>query len=130
MEDQLIPRVPYSALAVLLVAFVGCALRQDGAPADTRRLSDATIRDILAHRVDAKQSAGLVVGIGQRDTSRFVAYGTFNGPDTPSINEDTVFEIGSVTKVFTATVLADMVTRGEVALQEAARRRNHHSSGR
>ena len=59
-----------------------------------------------------------MVGIANRDTSRFIAYGTFNGAGTPHVTEDTVFEIGSVTKTFTATVLAEMVARGAVALED------------
>jgi CubicO group peptidase (beta-lactamase class C family) len=35
------------------------------------------------------------------------------------LNGDTVFEIGSITKVFTALLLADMVARGEVQLTDS-----------
>src|SRR5262249_5931730 len=35
-----------------------------------------------------------------------------------TVNGDSVFEIGSVTKVFTAILLADMVERGEVSLND------------
>jgi CubicO group peptidase (beta-lactamase class C family) len=48
-----------------------------------------------------------------------MAYGTFDGLDTPAVDERTIFEIGSVTKMFTGTVLADMVLKGEVKLQDA-----------
>jgi len=34
------------------------------------------------------------------------------------VGADDVFEIGSITKVFTASILADMVTRGEVRLDD------------
>jgi CubicO group peptidase (beta-lactamase class C family) len=37
---------------------------------------------------------------------------------TGDVQEDSLFEIGSVTKVFTALVLADMVERGEVRLSD------------
>ena len=40
------------------------------------------------------------------------------GPDSLPIDADSVFEIGSITKVFTAIVLADMADRGEVALDD------------
>ncbi len=38
-----------------------------------------------------------------------------SGPD--SVNPDSLFEIGSITKVFTGILLADMVIRGEVSLE-------------
>jgi serine-type D-Ala-D-Ala carboxypeptidase/endopeptidase len=123
MERTLIQRIPYSALAlIILLPLLGCAVRHEGGRADPQQLRDGTIRSNLVHRVAMKQSAGLVVGMANRDTSRFVSYGTFNGPGTPSITENTLFEIGSVTKVFTATVLADMVARGEVALEDPVAR--------
>jgi CubicO group peptidase (beta-lactamase class C family) len=99
MERNLLPRIPYSAPSlIMLLALSGCALSHENVRSETQQPSDATIRSILARRVDAKQSVGIVVGIANRDTSRFISYGTFNGPGTPHVTEDTVFEIGSVTK--------------------------------
>lgn len=38
--------------------------------------------------------------------------------DDRALDADTVFEIGSITKVFTALLLADMIVRGEVAADD------------
>ncbi len=78
---------------------------------------DSTVLAIVRQRVDEKHNAGIVVGLlhhGER--SRVVAYGL--GAADRRLDGNSVFEIGSITKTFTATVLADMVRRGEVRLDE------------
>jgi len=76
--------------------------------------SDSAVSAMLAPRVQAlpdsgKHGEGIVVGLldkGQRVISR------------GGVVVDDVFEIGSITKVFTASLLADMVGRGEVRLDD------------
>src|SRR4051794_9224092 len=69
-------------------------------------------------RVDAKKSVGMVVATIEADgSSSMAAYGSA-GPGAKPLDADSVFEIGSISKVFTATLLADMVDRGEVKLDD------------
>jgi CubicO group peptidase (beta-lactamase class C family) len=79
------------------------------------------IRDILVKRVDQqKQAVGIVLGVIEPAGRRVVAYGNVAKGDPRTIDGDTIFEIGSVTKVFTSLLLADMVARQEVALDDPA----------
>jgi D-alanyl-D-alanine-carboxypeptidase/D-alanyl-D-alanine-endopeptidase len=79
------------------------------------------IREILVKRVDQqKQAVGIVVGVIEPAGRRVAAYGNLANGDARSLDGDTIFEIGSVSKVFTSLLLADMVQRKEVALDDPA----------
>jgi serine-type D-Ala-D-Ala carboxypeptidase/endopeptidase len=88
-------------------------------PASGSSPSDAEIKTILADRIDtAKKSVGMVVGVIGAQGSHTVGYGKMSATDPRTPDGDTVYEIGSVTKVFTSLLLADMVQRGEVKLDD------------
>ncbi len=78
--------------------------------------SDDAVRKILADRVQNGSNLGLVAGIIGPDGSSVVSYGVFDQNDGRTPDGNTLFEIGSITKVFTSLLLADMVQRGEVSL--------------
>lgn len=69
-----------------------------------------------AERVAAGQYPVLVIAVVDGDKSQIAAYGVL--PDGKPADADTVFEIGSTTKTFTATLLAEAVTKGRVTLDD------------
>ncbi len=77
------------------------------------------LRPLLLNRTDeARKALGIVVGLVDATGERFIASGVTAPGGTVAPDADTVFEIGSITKVFTSLVLADMVVRGEVKLED------------
>lgn len=79
--------------------------------------SDSVVRAIIRQRVDEGRNVGIAVGLVDADgRTRFLAYGRGAG-GTP-LDEHSVFEIGSITKTFTAALLADMVASGAVRLDQ------------
>ncbi len=77
----------------------------------------AAVRQVLKDAVDNGHTVGIVVGIVDANGRSFFSYGKTAGAGR-DVDGDTVFEIGSVTKTFTATLLADMVQRGLVGLDD------------
>lgn len=82
-------------------------------------LSEDAIRRLLVDRVDERRlSVGMGVGVTEANSHRFVAYGCRDTCGGSPVNEKTLFEIGSITKLFTALLFSDMAVRGEVRLDE------------
>ena len=72
---------------------------------ETKTRIDPLISPLLARY----QHLGLVVGLQIGERSVVYGYGTLDETRLTLPNERTVFEIASITKVFTATLLAIMV---------------------
>lgn len=106
----------YFACGVLLLALVMPALAEAPRPS---AISTAMAHQMLVARIDSQhQGTGIVLGIIDRSGKRVLAYGTMGVGDTRPVDGDTVFDLGSITKVFTALVLSEMVQEGELALDD------------
>ena len=107
---------PRATLAVILLATAAEATAAQSFP------SDSAILAIISQRVGEGRSAGIVVGLVEPDgRTRVVAFGD-PGPGKLPLDANTVFEIGSISKVFTSTVLAQMVSQGKVKLDDPAQK--------
>jgi serine-type D-Ala-D-Ala carboxypeptidase/endopeptidase len=65
------------------------------------------------------QAPGVVVIVGVIEDGKASIYTAGTPPHgAPALNQDTLFQIGSISKTFTATLLAEMVERGEIRLDD------------
>ena len=75
---------------------------------------DGDLSAVLASGpLSSEAHGGAVIGIVQDGARQLFVYG--------AANEDSIFEIGSISKTFTALILAQMVEQGKVKLEEPLR---------
>jgi len=84
--------------------------------------ADEDLASMLRFLVEDRETTGIVLGVRDADgTARLLHFGSAGSEALP-LDPRSVFEIGSVTKTFAATLLADMVLRGEVGLEDPVAR--------
>lgn len=74
--------------------------------------------DHFRHLIDDGSVVGAAVGAIKGDETSTAFVGRIETASGEAADERTFFEIGSITKTFTALLLADMVVRGEAGLDE------------
>jgi CubicO group peptidase (beta-lactamase class C family) len=80
--------------------------------------SSADIKNELVMAMGEEPPIGVVVGVIDSHGMRVISHGQFDRDDKRPVDGDTIFEIGSVSKVFTTLLLGEMVARGEVKLDD------------
>ena len=89
-----------------------------GSSSPTFEITD-NLKQLIRTLVDNKTNAAMVIGLVDANGTQFYGYGkTSNASNATTVNENTLFDIGSITKTFTTTILADMVNNGTVKLDD------------
>ena len=113
-------------LALCLVVLLACSVHQPPTPVPTPIPTPmptptagptipSAVKEHIRELVDNEYSRGIVVALIDASGTTYYSYGKMSRDGAP-VNERTIFEIGSVSKVFTAILLADLVERGVVTL--------------
>jgi serine-type D-Ala-D-Ala carboxypeptidase/endopeptidase len=104
------------------ISAIVCALVLVTAPAAAQAPfpPDSTVQVLLQQLVNSHGVRGIVVGLLDENGTRHVIVRGDPGPGALPFDGESVFEIGSMTKVFTGILLADMVRRGQVELTDPA----------
>jgi CubicO group peptidase (beta-lactamase class C family) len=81
--------------------------------------ADSDILGAMTDAIDSKRiGAGIVAGIVDAKGRRVLTHGFSDAANGRALDADTVFDIGSLTKLFTALALADMVAKGKMAMAD------------
>lgn len=99
----------YWMVALALLCTSGCFAAE--AP-----LLPARVNDSIRARVAAGEYPAIVIGVVDGKRSEIYSFGKLDNGRPPDAN--TLFEIGSVTKTFTALLLSQAVLQGELKLDE------------
>lgn len=106
-----------AAAAAMLLPAAGCHNRAPVVPkiAVDPMPHKAAVAAVVKPLMDVEYASGVVIGL--YDAGKTEVYGFGKGPGNQPPTASTLFEIGSITKVFTTLLLADSVERQEVSLQ-------------
>ncbi|MGC2382911.1 MAG: serine hydrolase domain-containing protein [Nitrososphaeraceae archaeon] len=78
----------------------------------------AQVKNFILNQIVNKSKAAIVVGFVDPNGTRIFSFGNMSKAHNIPVNENTLFDIGSITKTFTTLLLADMVDRGIVKLTD------------
>lgn len=70
--------------------------------------------------LDSETVVGMTIGVLHKGRTETIGYGRTGTKEAPVPDGETIYEIGSMSKVFTGVLLADAVVRGQVRLDQPA----------
>jgi len=107
----------------LTLAFFGILLLQISSVACGTKKTNISdeVEESIRERITNGESVGLVVGfIDAQGNREYLCYGTSTMNGDEPVDENSVYEIGSISKVFTCIVFADMVLNEELKAHDLA----------
>lgn len=103
-------RISFHLLCLFLVLATACEVKG--------QLISEELKANVSARVDQVEFPGIVIAVFDSKNTEYFSHGkTLIGGDT-EVDEQTIFEIGSITKTFTAILLADQVLKGAMSLDD------------
>jgi CubicO group peptidase (beta-lactamase class C family) len=106
-------RAFFCSTAAALAPVMGAASAADALSQDVPAALDHAMADHHGY-----PSSGMVAGLCDGRSQRIVARGTSDAANGRALDGETVFDIGSITKILTSLALADMVVRGQMAMSD------------
>lgn len=103
-----------AAAALICSCLFPCAAWAAEAPAQLRAAIDAAIRPVMAEH----DVPGMAVAVTVNGQSWFFNYGLASREQATAVSENTLFELGSISKTFTATLAGYAQEQGQLSLAD------------
>jgi serine-type D-Ala-D-Ala carboxypeptidase/endopeptidase len=81
-------------------------------------LLPSPVKSFILNQIVNKSKAAIVVGFVDPKGTRIFSFGNMSAAHNIPVNQNTLFDIGSITKTFTTLLLADIATQGIVNLND------------
>ena len=98
------------SLLALIVLITACGKDEELTP----ETLEQKIEDITKKHMTNQGWAGVAIGVYDNGTTNFYAYGAKDKADDSKINQNTLFEIGDLSKVFTGALLTKLDLDGTI----------------
>lgn len=113
-KQQSNKRTSSSAMIVILITLIIAIVSGNS------QAASAELENVLKHKVETeKLSVGIAAAIIENGQVSFINVGVANKETAQEIDQNTLFEIGSVSKVMTSTALATFVNEGKLKLSDS-----------
>ncbi|HAS39230.1 MAG TPA: hypothetical protein DCS93_02065 [Microscillaceae bacterium] len=103
-------KLKYFIYSLIFVLFKHPILAQSTLPVDIAKETQ--------NRIDKGLHLGTIIGIIDKNGTRYYGFGRVSMANKTKPDENSIFEIGSITKTFTATLLADLEVKGAISIQK------------
>jgi D-alanyl-D-alanine-carboxypeptidase/D-alanyl-D-alanine-endopeptidase len=91
--------------------------QQKNSSASTTKIPDS-VKQFILNRIVNQSKSAIVVGFVNPNGTRVYSFGNMSTAHNIPVNENTLFNIASITKTFTTLLFADMVKQGIVSLSD------------
>lgn len=116
MSKQRVKRIIFITLIILIVAFLGITYYYLLSMDKLQQISKMNYQEMLEFTLEDNEDGHITVGIVESDNITFTVYGE-DGTILP--HEEHIYEIGSITKTFTTSLLAKAIADAEINLDNS-----------